>query len=213
MNGNFGVLTDGTTYMTNAHVKGDIYADSGTFNGTVYASNGSFNGTVTATSGEIGGCVIDNGTLKIKDANIDTLTINKVTSGTNNASMTFNGSITCNNLTAKSKGTIAGWKITPNSLKDANELSTLRDDGYVVFYPYNNGKYEFSNFLNLQAQPGTAVLINNSTRVESLESGTFKLLSKATMNIEAGTTMRISAPTGIRLRATAISVGDDDDHA
>ena len=51
-------------------------------------------GTVNATAGEIGGCTIQNRTLKIANANIDTLNASKITAGTLNVDRIQNGSIT-----------------------------------------------------------------------------------------------------------------------
>ena len=54
--------------------------------GDLTANSGTFNGTVNANSGSIGGCTIENGVLKVANANIDNLNASKITSGTlNNA--------------------------------------------------------------------------------------------------------------------------------
>ena len=75
---------------------------------------------LTATGGTIGGCSISNGTLQIKNANIDSLSVGKITAGTNSADMTFNGAVTCTKLTAtgtiKSGSTISGATISGGSI-------------------------------------------------------------------------------------------------
>ena len=53
-----------------------------TLTGDLTAQSGTFNGEVNATSGEIGGCSIQNGVLKIANANIENLNASKITSGT-----------------------------------------------------------------------------------------------------------------------------------
>ena len=54
--------------------------------GDLTANSGTFNGTVNANAGAIGGCTIENGVLKVANANIDNLNASKITSGTlNNA--------------------------------------------------------------------------------------------------------------------------------
>jgi hypothetical protein len=97
-NDNFGVTTDGKLYSNGAKIKGHIEADSGT----------------------IGGCSISNGVLQIKNANIDTLSVSKITGGSNSATITFAGNITCNNLTAKTSGNVGGWTIHSDKLKSSS---------------------------------------------------------------------------------------------
>ena len=50
--------------------------------GDLTANSGTFNGTVNANSGSIGGCTIENGVLKVANANIDNLNASKITAGT-----------------------------------------------------------------------------------------------------------------------------------
>lgn len=47
--------------------------------GSLIASSADVGGKITATSGIIGGCIIENGTLKIKNANIESLDVKKLT--------------------------------------------------------------------------------------------------------------------------------------
>ena len=54
--------------------------------GDLTANSGTFNGTVNANAGSIGGCTIEDGVLKVYNANIENLNASKITSGTlNNA--------------------------------------------------------------------------------------------------------------------------------
>ena len=50
--------------------------------GDLTANSGTFNGTVNANAGSIGGCTIENGVLKVANANIDNLNASKITAGT-----------------------------------------------------------------------------------------------------------------------------------
>ena len=72
------------------------------------------NGTVYATAGQIGGCDIENGTLKIANANIENLNASKITAGTLNVDRIGTGSIT-------------GGKIADETIESYN-----LDDGSVV---------------------------------------------------------------------------------
>lgn len=119
MNSKFGVTTGGDTYMTNARVKGDITAESGT----------------------IGGCSIVNGVLQVKNANIDTLAVSKITGGNNSATITFNGDIYCNKLHASNSGTIGGWTIRQTSLTAGS--TTISSSGKISFSS-GGGAYYFS---------------------------------------------------------------------
>ena len=71
-------------------------------------------GTVRATAGSIGGCDIENGTLKIANANIENLNASKITAGTLNVDRIGTGSIT-------------GGKIADETIGSVN-----LDDGSVV---------------------------------------------------------------------------------
>jgi len=52
------------------------------------------NGTVNATAGNIGGCSIENGVLKIANANIENLNASKITAGTLSVDRIAEGSLT-----------------------------------------------------------------------------------------------------------------------
>ncbi len=71
-------------------------------------------GTITADAGCIGGCDIENGTLKIANANIENLNASKITAGTLNVDRIGTGSIT-------------GGKIADETIQSVN-----MDDGSVV---------------------------------------------------------------------------------
>ncbi len=86
------------------------------YDGELFANKADITGKITATSGEIGGCSIEDGTLKIANANIDSLNVSKISAGTNNNAITFT------NITADG-GTIGGWTIASNSLKYTTETA------------------------------------------------------------------------------------------
>lgn len=203
--GNFGVTTAGKLYANGAKIKGHIEADSGTFNGTVYASDGSFTGTVYANAGEIGGCSITNGTLQIKNANIDTLSVSKITGGNNSANITFAGNIICNNLTAKTSGNVGGWTIHSDKLKSSSGNSELRSDGSAYFYPQSGAgaEYLFNDGMTL-----------HSTAAQTLSSGANIMIDASTnLNLKAGSGayMRFQAGLGIRINGPiSVSRGYDD---
>lgn len=101
MNGKFGVTTAGDVYMSGAHVKGNITAESGkignwtinngaisngnvtlTADGNLHASNATISGNITATSGTIGGCNISNGSLIVPSGHVSgTFSANKISGG------------------------------------------------------------------------------------------------------------------------------------
>lgn len=80
-------------------------------------------GEITATSGTIGGCSISNGILQIANANIGSLSVDKITAGSNSAAVSFS------NITADG-GKIGGWKIDTVQLqKQIGEYSfEIRSD-------------------------------------------------------------------------------------
>lgn len=95
--------------------------------GYFYANNVSISGHITATSGYIGGCEIENGTLKVGNANITNLNASKITAGTMSADRISGGSIdasdvTITNLNASNitSGTINGNRINVTNLSASN---------------------------------------------------------------------------------------------
>lgn len=94
-------------------------------NGTLYASDAIISGSVTATSGTIGGCTIENNVLKVDSANIESLSVEKLSAGTKgNFTLDDNGNATLNSLQAKNAyiegeaiidGTLRGYVTTGNA--------------------------------------------------------------------------------------------------
>lgn len=73
-----------------------------TYEGKMYATDAIVAGKVTATSGEIGGCKISGGVLKIKNANIEEINADKITSGTISTDrLDVSGIASANEFTAK----------------------------------------------------------------------------------------------------------------
>ena len=107
---------DGKTVMINVPKTGtyvfaaggsthDSYSDCPfrvTYEGKMYATDAIVSGKVTATSGEIGGCKISGGVLKIKNANIEEINADKITSGTISTDrLDVSGIASANEFTAK----------------------------------------------------------------------------------------------------------------
>lgn len=119
-------------------------------NGYIYANNAEISGTITATAGEIGGCEIENGTLKVENANIVSIKANKITSGTMSANRISGGTIDATDVTIKNlnasnitSGTINGNNIKVTNLSASNitggtlncsnvTLKNLRADSITV---------------------------------------------------------------------------------
>ena len=73
-----------------------------TYEGKMYATDAIVSGKVTATSGEIGGCKISDGVLKIKNANIEEINADKITSGKISTDrLDVSGIASANEFTAK----------------------------------------------------------------------------------------------------------------
>lgn len=170
--------------------------------GSLTATSATISGKVTATSGTIGGCVIENGVLQIKNANIDTLAVSKITGGTNGASMTFNGNITCNNLTAKNSGNIAGWTINSNKL--GGDDVYLNPNGDFAFY--HNHRVVGNSFVTINSQQGKGLII-----CDGMTSPTDGNVTLAASN--ASKVRIVSTTNGIQIRANAISIGTSDANA
>ncbi len=107
---------DGKTVMMNVPQTGtyvfaaggsshDSYSDCPfrvTYEGKMYATDAIVSGKVTATSGEIGGCKISDGVLKIKNANIESINADKITSGKISTDrLDVSGIASANEFTAK----------------------------------------------------------------------------------------------------------------
>ena len=99
-------------------------------NGSLSANNVSISGNVTAKSGTIGGCEIQNGVLKVGNANITSLNASKITAGTMSADRISGGTIDATNVTIKNlnasnitSGTINASRITITNLSASNITS------------------------------------------------------------------------------------------
>ncbi len=92
-------------------------------------------GTVNATAGNIGGCTIQNGTLKIANANIDNINASKITAGTLNVARIGSKSIT--------GGKIDDKTITSGKLDDGSVVNRVISDSAVSY-----GKTSFTGTLD-----------------------------------------------------------------
>lgn len=167
---------------------------------------------LTATGGTIGGCTIKDGTLQIKNANIDTLSVSKITGGTNGASMTFNGNITCNNLTAKNSGNIGGWEISSTKLSAGSRNSELREDGSAYFYPEAGGTLIINDGFRVQA-PGGALLCSTGDYIAMPGAGNTRVHASSNLNLYSGGNTRIETGQGgtIYLDSAVLRVGTGDE--
>ena len=122
--------------------------------GSLKATSADIEGKITATSGTIGGCSITNGTLQIKNANIDTLSVSKITGGSNSATITFSGSITCDNLSAKGTlrtGTANGVGFTVNS---GGDMVYRNNVGFLVCKSFADTYHPWLSGLNVNFTNG-----------------------------------------------------------
>mgnify|MGYP000581563517 CR=1 FL=1 len=157
--------------------------------GYLYANNVNISGHIVANSGEIGGCEIENGTLKVGNANITNLNASKITSGTMSADRISGGSIdasdvTITNLNASNitSGTINGNTVKVTNLSASNitggtlncsniTVKNLRADSITV------GKLSASQISGLPASQITSGQFSTSRIPElscsKITSGTF----------------------------------------
>ena len=96
----FGVTTDGTLYAYKGYIGGDLKVAAASITGKLTADQ-----------------------IEASALTVDTISVDKITGGTNSSNITFsgnivvsNGNITCNSLTANSSGYIGGWEIDKNSI-------------------------------------------------------------------------------------------------
>lgn len=158
-------------------------------NGYFYANNVNVSGNITATSGQIGGCEIENGTLKVGNANITSLNASKITAGTMSADRISGGTIDASDVTIKNlnasnitSGTINGNTIKVTNLSASNitsgtlncnniTVTNLRADSITV------GKISASQINGLPASQITSGTFNTSRIPElncsKITSGTF----------------------------------------
>lgn len=158
-------------------------------NGYFYANNVTVSGNITATSGQIGGCEIENGTLKVGNANITSLNASKITAGTMSADRISGGTIDATDVTIKNlnasnitSGTINGNTVNVTNLSASNitggtlncnniTVKNLRADSITV------GKINASQINGLPASQITSGTFNTSRIPElncsKITSGTF----------------------------------------
>ena len=193
--------------------------------GYLYANNVSISGHITATSGEIGGCEIENGTLKVGNANITSLNASKITAGTMSADRISGGSIdasdvTITNLNASNitSGTINGNNINVTNLSASNiksgtlncnniTVTNLRADSITV------GKISASQINGLPASQITSGQFNTQRIPElscsKITSGTFdpvRIPNLSAAKITSGT-LDASKVTVKNLSASSITTG------
>ena len=77
----FGVY-NGSKWSAYIDGVGKLYASGANIEGTIKSSDADITGKITANSGTIGGCTISNGTLTIKNANIESINGSKIQTGT-----------------------------------------------------------------------------------------------------------------------------------
>lgn len=193
--------------------------------GYLYANNVSISGHITATSGEIGGCEIENGTLKVGNANITSLNASKITAGTMSADRISGGSIdasdvTITNLNASNitSGTINGNNINVTNLNASNiksgtlncnniTVTNLRADSITV------GKINASQINGLPASQITSGQFSTSRIPElacsKITSGTFdpvRIPNLSANKITSGT-LDANNVTVKNLSASSITTG------
>lgn len=193
--------------------------------GYLYANNVNVSGHITATSGEIGGCEIENGTLKVGNANITSLNASKITAGTMSADRISGGSIdasdvTITNLNASNitSGTINGNNINVTNLNASNiksgtlncnniTVTNLRADSITV------GKISASQINGLPASQITSGQFNTQRIPElscsKITSGTFdpvRIPNLSANKITSGT-LDANNVTVKNLSASSITTG------
>ena len=193
--------------------------------GYFYANNVSISGHITATSGYIGGCEIEDGTLKVGNANITSLNASKITAGTMSADRISGGSIdasdvTITNLNASNitSGTINGNNINVTNLNASNiksgtlncnniTVTNLRADSITV------GKISASQINGLPASQITSGQFNTQRIPElscsKITSGTFdpvRIPNLSANKITSGT-LDANNVTVKNLSASSITTG------
>lgn len=194
--------------------------------GYLYANNVNVSGHITATSGEIGGCEIENGTLKVGNANITSLNASKITAGTMSADRISGGTIDATNVTIKNlnasnitSGTINGNRINVTNLSASNitggtlncnniTVKNLRADSITV------GKLTANQIQGLPASQITSGQFA-TTRIPELNcskitSGTFDPVRIPNLSANKITTGTLSANriSGGTLSGCSINIGN-----
>lgn len=173
--------------------------------GYLYANNVNVSGHIVATSGEIGGCIIENGTLKVGNANITSLNASKITAGTMSADRISGGTIdasdvTITNLNASNitSGTINGNTIKVTNLSASNITGgTLNCDNVAI--------------KNLRADSITVGKINasqiNGLPASQITSGQFSTYRIPSLDCDKITTGEFSTSRIPNLSASKITSG------
>lgn len=194
--------------------------------GYLYANNVNVSGHITATSGEIGGCEIENGTLKVGNANITSLNASKITAGTMSADRISGGTIDATDVTIKNlnasnitSGTINGNCINVTNLSASNitggtlncnniTVKNLRADSITV------GKLTANQIQGLPASQITSGQFA-TTRIPELNcskitSGTFDPVRIPNLSANKITTGTLSANriSGGTLSGCSINIGN-----
>lgn len=197
----------------------------GNRNGYLLANNVSLTGNITATSGNIGGCEIQDGVLKVANANITSLSANKITAGTMSADRISGGSIDANNVTIRNlnasnitSGSINAQNIAITNLNASNittgtlncaniGVTNLRADSITV------GRLTASQISGLPASQITSGQFA-TTRIPELNcskitSGTFDPVRIPNLSASKITTGTLSADRvrGGTLSGCSISIG------
>lgn len=168
-----------------------INLDNGTIDSKNFKvlSNGNVEiaGKITATSGTIGGCTIVDNVLQIPNANITSLAVDKISSGTNGNNMTFNGKIICTNAEVTGKivatsGEIKGSLITTGisaSNITAGLLNIRNGSTYYLKMGFSTKHPEVSG-LNITGKGGIAMNGNGIDGCKSIAYGDGDLIIGAT---------------------------------
>lgn len=195
-----------------------INLDDGTIDSKNFKvlSNGNveISGKITATSGTIGGCTIVDNVLQIPNANITSLSVDKISGGTNSNDITFNGKIICTNAEVEGKikatrGYIGsssnGWNIDSSYIYrggiGGNNGARLYADGRL--YMKNNYGWFNSgtggNFINGNGAEYPVWLSDNlSTSGTGHRFATIGIYAKyGHVRIASDDTVNINAPTFI----------------
>ena len=148
-----------------------------TADGKLTATGATIEGKITATSGTIGGCVITDGKLTIKDANITgTLSASKISGGTLNCN-----SITVSNLSASSinagslsgsyitQGTVYGNRLVGNTITTAYTSGGINTSlGYADFAHDVMNKADTAYWIQTEYLEVNTRFVTTSAHIETL---------------------------------------------
>lgn len=187
-------ITSGT--LTSRAINNGNGTFSVTAAGALTATNATITGTITATAGEIGGCSISGGQLQIDNAHIGSLSVEKITTGTNSQNLTFTGSVTCNKLYASNSGRIGGWTISPSKLGGDNTY--LNPNGECQFYPTGGAIVGWNNAIRLKGPSGIAIYNSHTAYGGSttIDNGIHIMADLGNLNL-----MNENSSYGVNIRA------------